>query len=445
MKSRAFLVLVIFLLSFGALRLAPIVLQSHLIAGLYFHGIPSETMMQTVSVDDLKHHFLQSLWNIHIQPPLFDLLRGLLAIRSESSDPILLQYDVDRGLYLLWTFIYGLMSALIFWWLAKVTNGLFAFLATLFFIFSPAVLLYATLLETTFLSSFLILCFVYLLWKIQRGEQVSPWMLAISFLALFFTRSIFQWQWLVIVGLCLWILRYPAPSLRRFLLLSSLVVGLFVAKQFALFGITSTSSFTGLNLCQSIQACKPHFIPAPIVHPDDPSVLVRSQKLTGAHNFNNRIDLELNQAYLADYKEKLKNLEFSQLLSNYYRNFTIYFQPSSNYASTNTLLAHFPGRVKNYYEKLFSAPVFPALIMVCGLFYIFTSSRRELMHSVGIAVPVIAILMISILFESGENMRFKFFVEPILYIFIATQIFNMSKLIGSLACKRMNLSKNTLR
>jgi hypothetical protein len=34
-----------------------------------------------------------------------------------------------------------------------------------------------------------------------------------------------------------------------------------------------------------------------------------------------------------------------------------------------------------------------------------------------------AIFAISVLFESGENMRFKFFIEPVLFIFIASQIY----------------------
>ena len=413
----------IFLLTFGLLMWAESVLRPNAIAGIYFHGIPSETMMQTVSILDLKEHFFESLWNLHIQPPVFDSLRGLLAFFSNSSDSLRLQYFVDRGLYLFWGISYGLMSALMFSWLVKITNIQFSVVATLIFAASPAALLYATLLETTFLSSFLIFCFIYLLWKIKNSEQVSPFLLSLSFLALFFTRSIFQWQWIFIVAICLVLLKYPLNSLKKFVVISVVVMGIFLTKQFLLFGIVSTSSFTGLNLCQSIRACQSHFIAPLSLDSGLPSVLSREQKLTGAHNFNNLVDLELNKAYLEDYKQRLSKTSIAELMSNYYQNLKIYFQPSSNYANTNTLLVSIPPRWKNYYEKFFSAPIFPILLAVSAFFWILRTSRKEVFKSIGVFIPVLAIFAISILFESGENMRFKFFIEPVLYVFIMSQFY----------------------
>lgn len=414
----------IFLLSFGLLMWVESLLRPHAIAGIYFHGIPSETMMQTVSILDLKQHLFQSLWNIHIQPPIFDGLRGLLALFSGSSDSLQLQYFVDRGLYLIWGVAYGLMAALMFWWLVQISNIWFSLVATLIFAASPAVLLYTTLLETTFLSSFLIFCFIYLLWKIKNSEPVSPLLLTLSFLALFFTRSIFQWQWIFIVAICLVLLKYPLSSLKKFIVISAVVMGLFLTKQFLLFGISSTSSFTGLNLCQSIRACKSHFIAPLSLDIGVPSVLSRDKKLTGAHNFNNLVDLELNKAYLGDYKERLSTIGVNDLISNYYQNLKIYFQPSSNYANTNTFLVSIPPRWKNYYEKFFSAPILPILLAVSALFWVLSATRKERLKSIGIFIPVFAIFIISILFESGENMRFKFFVEPVLYVFIMSQLYS---------------------
>lgn len=420
----------IFVLTAISLLFAESYLREFSIAGIYFHGIPSESMMQTVSLFDLKNEAFISLWNLHIQPPLFDTLRMALTKIASSNDPQYLQYEVDKGLYLFWAMIYGLICMTIFFWLSKITSNWFALISALLFAASPAMLLYATTLEATLLSSFLILCFIYLLWKIGNQEKVSPWLLAISFLLLFFTRSIFQWQWLILIFISLALLRYPMADIRKFLLISGIVVALFLLKQFLLFGITSTSSFTGLNLCQSIGACKPHYVPD--LNPSEtlgvPNVLIRDKKLTEAHNFNHLKDLSLNKAYLKDYRDGLSAKSIHELASIYYNNLLLYFQPSSNYASTNILLVKLPERWRVYYEKVFSAPLMPLILLACLIFWGVRSCSNTLRSSVGIAIPVIAIFIISVLFESGENMRFKFFIEPILFIFIASQIYSAGSL-----------------
>ena len=428
-----YLGLMVFILAFGALIGVESMLSTQAISGVYFHGIPSESMMQTTSIMDLKNEPLISLWNIHIQPPLFDAVRAILASLSKTADPLLLQYWVDQGIYFIWAIIYGLACALLYSWLLKLTNTWYAFFGTLLFALSPSALLYATLLETTFLSSFLIFYFLFLMWKIKNNQNISPWVLAISFLALFFTRSLFQWQWLVIIGFCLYLMNYPVKNIKKFLIICSLIVSCYLFKQFAQFGISTTSSFTGLNLCQSIQACNPHFVP---VKPqwsdvDLPMVLSREKKLTGAHNFNNLIDLELNKRYLGDYKEKLSALSFSQLSSIYLDNLLIYFQPSSNYASTNLLLSTLPLRWRAYYEKIFSAPILPIIIFICALLWFFSGGckPKDSRKIVGFLIPIAAIFAISIFFESGENMRFKFFLEPVIYIFILSQLYLMGVLL----------------
>lgn len=269
----------IFLICLGMLLLAQYHVRQHMIAGVYFHGIPSETMMQTLSIEDLKNTPIRSLWNLHIQPPLYDLIRALLAIPVDGSDTLHLQYRVDMGIYFVWAIAYGAMAAIIYLWLSKTTGVIFSAIAACLFMASPPAILYATLLETTFLSALLILFFVFLLFKISRSEIVSPWLLSAAFLALFFTRSIFQWPWIFVVIFCLALLRYPAGQAKRFFVLTGVIVLLYLLKQFMMFGITSTSSFTGLNLCQSIQACQPHVVKkiSDIENSQIPSVLSREK------------------------------------------------------------------------------------------------------------------------------------------------------------------------
>ena len=423
-STTKFIAFLVFAFTFGALMMVQAVLRPDAIAGVYFHGIPSESMMQTVSILDLRDQPLVSLWNIHIQPPLFDAIRAVLASISGATDTLQLQYEVDGAIYLIWAMAYGSICTVVFLWLSRLTNLLCGLVGALFFAASPAALLYATLLETTLLSSLFILLLIFLLWRISRGEFVSPWVLSLIFLTLFFTRSVFQWPWVVLLGVCLWLMNYPRDAINKFLLVSSLVIFLYLTKQFVLFGVSTTSSFSGLNLCQSIGACKPHHISEKIDGGEGvlPKVLTRERKLTGAHNFNHQVDLQLNKAYLQDFKDGVISKDLVELLGIYQKNALIYFQPSSSYAGTNQLLVILPERWRIYYEKIFSAPIFLALLVFSLMFWLKEHNLKQWKSSLGVGLPVLAIFAISILFESGENMRFKFFIEPVLYIFIVSQL-----------------------
>jgi len=54
--------------------------------GLYFQAWSSETMMQTVSIEDLRDEPLRTLWYLHIQPPAYDAIRALIAHFYWSDD-----------------------------------------------------------------------------------------------------------------------------------------------------------------------------------------------------------------------------------------------------------------------------------------------------------------------------------------------------------------------
>ena len=118
-----------------------------------------------------------------------------------------------------------------------------------------AFIFYATLLDTTILSAFLILIFYYFLWHIKKARPVSAIGFAVIFLLMYFTRSIFQWQWLLILALVLLLLKFPRRKLIVFLAITGVVIGLYTVKQVSLSDLSDTSAFTGLNLRHSI-GCK---------------------------------------------------------------------------------------------------------------------------------------------------------------------------------------------
>jgi len=400
----------------------------------YFQGWSSETMMQTVSIEDLRDKPLQSLWHIHIQPPAFDAIRAILAQvwRLDDSKAVLLR--VDSSLYFLWALIYGMIVFLVFWWLSEMTSTAFAAIFTLVFSVHPAFIFYATLLDTTLLSTFLILSFSYALWRIREARNVSAGVLALLFLLLFFTRSIFQWQWLLFLPLPLVLMRFPLRKLIVFLTITGIVVGLYTAKQMSLFGLSSTSSFTGWNLCNSIGCTDTWAIynhESAVLDqeppPEKPDVLTRVRKINGSVNFNNEHYLTVHRELKQQFSEHFLSLSSSplQLVKNYLVNLRIYLRPSSQYGY-HVIVDRLPQR--SVYDYLFSAPIFPQLLNLAFLFWLSQARRSDhLQRVIGFCLPVAFIAFLCIVGERGEDMRYKFFIEPILFIFLASQVYAAGK------------------
>lgn len=63
------------------------------------------------------------------------------------------------------------------------------------------------------------------------------------------------------------------------------------------------------------------------------------------------------------------------------------------------------------------------LMVVASLFWFGRAHRSGYSRAIGLCLPVACIALVCILFERGENMRFKFFVEPILFCFLASQAY----------------------
>lgn len=430
--------LIVFLVTTISLYSFERYLRPQAVDGVYFlsikidenrwHGFPSEEMMQTAPIEALRDEPLKSLWYLHIQPPLFDSIRTLLAQVYTNTNSYEMLKKVDKRTYDLWAVIYGLMALIIYLWLSELTSVFFALIASVIFAMHPAAILYATYLETTLASSFLILLLVFWLWKIKNNESVNVFSLTTIFLLLFFTRSIFQWQWLLIITVCLIFLQYPRRKIFIFFITCSFVIFLFLMKQFILFGLTTTSSFTGYNLCRSINVCEisPAISEANSMRPSnestEPKVLSENKKLTGSENFNTRNHLILNAGYLKQYREKIANIPFTKLMNIYYQNLMIYLQPSSNYNDSNKLLNNLPSKWKSAYELIFSFPYLIILLFFSILIWAFRTDTKKFKDLI-ISMPIFLIFITSILFESGENMRFKFFIEPIIYIFICSQLY----------------------
>lgn len=303
---------------------------------------------------------------------------------------------------------------------------MFAAISTMFFFAHPACVLYATLLDTTLLTAVLLLCFCYLLWRVKEGRSVPVGWLVLAFLALFFTRAMFNGLWLAFLVAALCLLRFPVRKIVLFAVLTGAIVGLYMVKQQTLFRLSGGSSFAGMNLCNSIGISEGRerymqLPPTPQGHIQEKArVLHRVRKISGALNFNNAYYLTLNRELLQEFRQALRGSSWKRLAEAYVTNLQIFMGPSSQYAP-HGYLDRLPQRA--VYDAAFSHPILPVLLGIAALVWFAQARAANLAGAIGLSMPVLFVVVVSVVCERGENMRFKFFVEPVLFVFLFTQVY----------------------
>lgn len=393
--------------------------------GIYFQGWSSESLTQTVPIEDLRDAPVETLLNIHIEPPGFDLIRAIFAAFSAPKEIHAVLRDVDVRIGVLWAVLYSLAGALVFVWTAKLTRIWAGLLTAAVFFLHPGSIFYTTLLDPTILTTLLILCMYYLLWEIRGGSGIAVPALAVVTVALFFTKSIFQLPVILLIGFCLYLLKVPRRPLVIFVLITAGVALLYTAKQFYMFRILSTSSFAGYNLCKSVGIDNHYTVHLDLNGRDETGladVLTRDNKLTGPINYNNINFLDWSNYLLHKYVKYMLTFPIASLADNYRQNLQLYWLPSSQYArEVNVIVERLPYR--SAFDAVFSYPVFPAALVAAGILALVTTlQQKDYARFAAMLLPGLAIFVISIIGDKGENMRYKYFMEPVYIVFVVWAI-----------------------
>jgi hypothetical protein len=331
---------------------------------------------------------------------------------------------VDRGLYGAWAVLYAVLIALAALWLGRMRGRRAALLGASALALHPATLFYATFLDSTFLSALLVLWLCFELWRFGPGEAGSVPRLAAAVLALFFTRSIVQWPFVLVLAAALALRGCPWARAVRVLGTVALVMALFLAKQYALFGVTLTSTFGPDSFCKGLSAycpgTAPVVLPRALPPPESASALRRIQKLNGEYNYNQLAFLRRSFSQMVEYRALLRSLAAAELSRLLAHNTRIWLRPSSRH-SPHVLAGALPWREP--FDLLMSGPRLAALLAAGVLLWMRRTGRdlRALLAGLGLALPVLYFAATSIVFESGENMRYKFFVEPVLALFLVSE------------------------
>jgi hypothetical protein len=235
---------------------------------------------------------------------------------------------------------------------------------------------------------------------------------------LFLTRSHFQWPFALLVALAL---RARGMQWRRLGLFAAVVALVMVplyAKQWVLFRLPTTSSYLGYNGCHSLGL--PVYVdPLPLDHvvpgAQTARTLTRRWKPLGPRNYNQLEWLKESRALERAYREALRSTSPAELLAAYTTNTRILLEPTSSFARS-PITRRLPWR--RAYDWISSGWRLLLLCALGGAVWLGGCPWRKAVARFALAGPPLYVVAVSILFERAEGMRYRYFVEPVTYVFL---------------------------
>lgn len=432
-------------------------------SGITFQYGALFTYWQYLDVDSLRHNALSSVWYMHGQPPLFNLLVAAVLKSSGGYDR-----TVFRVLGMLISFGNAVLLLRIL--KSRIGPGWLPLAAALWYVLSPATILFENeLFYTSFTSLLLLLGFLFLNRFANSGRSASLTGFFGLLVILCLTRATFHLVWLTGTGIILVMAYYKKPLFKKVLVagfVSVLLVSGWYVKNAVLFGSFSASSWTGINLSRivfhevpvsdssSIAAIHP-FLPisyykryisagyrTQYAGKNDP-VLLREMKNDSAINMNHAGYIQVSRRYMEACLQYIAQHP-AGYIKNVATSFIIFFTPASSYFQVRENcsrlpvydvlysfnLSHFFSTEEGRKAALaFSAlPKFLAYLLIfSGLFKSGIRQKKISVTEAFIVWSVFYLLFTTTLFEYGENMRFRYETEP-LFLILACGLLNKRNL-----------------
>jgi hypothetical protein len=225
----------------------------------YFQRWASDVMMQTVDIHALRELGLLSFWYLHVQPPMYDFLRYALSFDGIGRSEVASGTILDGRIYLFYCLIYGGFTQLIYVWSRALgfQDKPAVALAILWAIY-PGNLAMATLLDSTYLSAFLVAWSIFSLYLYLRDPSVGGLaVFLVIFLAASWTRSLFQLHFFILLlfTVAFFLFRFHRQKLIGASITTlPLAIAFFFLplKQQYLYGTLATTTFAGEHEVQGI-------------------------------------------------------------------------------------------------------------------------------------------------------------------------------------------------
>lgn len=436
------------------------------VAGIRFDAGSLGWYWQYLDMELLAHRLLESVWHLHSQPPLFNLMLGVaLKLGGENAATLLhlgylvMGYGMAAGIYALLRTM-GIETVL------AVTS---AALYTL----SPSALLYEHWLFYAHPVAFLLVVAVVAFRLYQRDGTVSAAIVVLVVaVILCLMRSTYHLVFLVMIAA---LLLRAGTRHRRVVAIVSLVgvlmVGGWYAKNLVQFGFFGASSWFGMNLSRIATAgvdavtLQSHVAAgdvdriilvypfsaldafgAPGVHDTGaaPAALHRAVESGGAPNFNHIAYIDLSRRYLEASLFLMQEHPIAYVTSMgqawkqflqpawehqfFGRNGVVaapYIRLWSAYRlKAATLLQRYVAPASKGHElRAYASLVMNVLLMALILSAVlhFRRSRhgaaRELLRGYGMVLFFVLYVGVVVnAIEHGENNRFKYEVQPLIYV-----------------------------
>ena len=439
------------------------------IAGVRFDASSLPWFWQFIDPALLKTNLEQSLWHLHSQPPAFNLFLGLALNLFPGQESA-----VFTVCYLLLGLAFTVTMFLLLRELGVPDTP--SAVLTAVYLASPACVLYENWLFYTYPLTVLLLL-AALFWQrfARRGRFLDALWLLIAAAVLAMTWSLFHLVWLLGLVLALVLLR--RRDWRKVLAAAAvplLIVTLWYGKNLAQFGQFTGSTWFGINFSKMTNSMltvperralydsgtiSPVSMVPPFSNPDKyygalpkptPTgipVLDQEMKPSSIPNFNNPLYVDVSRQYGRDALAILK-AHPPAYLRGLTESYLLYFLPASAYLFLDANAGHikaldrfasiaFNGRfsyhsdhsirltqpARYYFQGLLNTGWFLILayilVLILGLVRLLRRSGSSFFF---LWFNVAWVTSVANAVEVGENNRFRFMTDPLVFVFLASLV-----------------------
>lgn len=437
--------------------------------GIFFDASPLSWYWQFIDPYLLKNHLIQSCYYLHIQPPLFNCFLG-----------IVLKMFPNHEVYafaLIYCF-QGLMLAVSIY-LIMIRLGIsrkLSFTFTLLFSISPSSILYENWLFYDYSLAVLLCLSALSLSKFIIGMKLRDGLYFFGTLSMIvMIRSLFHILWFIFfLGILVYVNRQNWKKIVFAAFVPFILIFLLYMKNLCVFGSFNSSSWLGMSLARmttaqisenerklfakegkisSISMIQPFSdleqYQGDLISFENTGIPVLDQavKSTGINNFNNLAYIDISKQYLKDAVFVL-TAHPGTYLKTVLNSIRTYVRPSSDYFlfnSHNRQTLHKFETIYNrvvygkwlnndvlslrnasFIRRLLNKPIFLITAFVIGIVYGFFLILQSLLKVAGdrpflitvffMWINIIYVTIVGNCLEYGENNRFRFMIDPFLFI-----------------------------
>lgn len=233
----------------------------------------SDSAWQTIRLWEMWKVGPQTLWQMHIYPPLYDAIRYVLMQPEVANGQSPSAVAVDQRLYVVNAVLFGLIAMVMYLWVRDLTgSGWWGLAGAVFWSLLPTSFAYVTLLNNPGLAMAAMAIAFYLLYRFlrtRRNAYAFGFLLALLVASL--TRNVVQIHVLVILiiaGFAFWWIGRPrrwwALAINLFLVA---LLALWPTRAFIMYGTFDVSTHTGYNRAGTLWI-NPRTVPEPVYPPN---------------------------------------------------------------------------------------------------------------------------------------------------------------------------------